>query len=46
MAVAAEKYPTSVKGQEDYWREATGKSRASIFRLKKEFEKQESGTAN
>lgn len=46
MAVAAEKYPTSVKGQEDYWREATGKSRASFFRLKKEFEKQASDTAN
>ncbi len=38
MAVAVEKYPSSVKAQEECWRQATGKSRASFFRAKKEFE--------
>lgn len=38
MALAVEKFPASVKQQEEFWREATGKSRASFFRTKKEFE--------
>jgi hypothetical protein len=38
MALAVEKFPESVKQQEDFWREATGKSRASFFRTKKDFE--------
>lgn len=38
MALAVEKYPASVKLQEDFWREATGKSRASFFRTKKDYE--------
>jgi hypothetical protein len=38
MALAVEKFPASVKQQEDFWREATGKSRASFFRTKKDFE--------
>jgi hypothetical protein len=40
MTVAVEKYPASVKAQEDCWRLATGKSRASFFRAKKEYEAQ------
>ena len=38
MGLAVEKFPASVKSQEDFWREATGKSRASFFRTKKEYE--------
>ncbi len=38
MAVAVEKQPSSVKLQEEVWREMTGKSRASFFRTKKEYE--------
>lgn len=38
MALAVEKFPSSVKSQEDFWREATGKSRASFFRAKKDHE--------
>ena len=40
MVVAVEKHPSSVKEQEDCWREATGKSRATFFRVKKEYEAQ------
>jgi len=32
---AMEKFPSSVKQQEAFWRKATGKSRASFYRLKK-----------
>lgn len=38
LGMAVDKYPASVKQQEDWWREATGKSRASFFRTKKEYE--------
>lgn len=38
MALAVEKFPASGKAQEDFWREATGKSRASFFRAKREHE--------
>lgn len=38
MALSVEKFPASVKQQEEWWREATGKSRASFFRSKREFE--------
>jgi hypothetical protein len=40
LALAVERYPASVKMQEDFWCEATGKSRATFFRVKREFEKQ------
>jgi hypothetical protein len=40
MAIAIEKHPSSVKLQEDMWREMTGKSRASFFRCKKDFDAQ------
>jgi hypothetical protein len=43
MALAIEKHPASARGQEDYWREATGKSRATFFRLKKEYEADQAG---
>lgn len=38
LAVAVERHPSSVKEQEDCWREMTGKSRASFFRTKREYE--------
>ncbi len=38
MAIAVERHPSSVKLQEDVWREMTGKSRATFFRTKKEYE--------
>jgi hypothetical protein len=41
MAVAVEKYPSSVKAQEECWRQATGKSRASFFRAKTVYESQQ-----
>jgi len=34
---AVRQFPASVKDQEQFWRKATGKSRASFFRLKKSF---------
>lgn len=34
---AVRQFPQSVKDQERFWRKATGKSRASFFRLKKSF---------
>jgi len=34
---AMRQFPASVKDQEKFWRKATGKSRASFFRLKKSF---------
>lgn len=40
MAVAVEKHPQNVKLQEEAWRAATGKSRATFFRTKKQFEGQ------
>lgn len=43
LALAVDKFPASVKAQEDFWREATGKSRASFFRAKREFEAQQEG---
>jgi hypothetical protein len=41
MAQAVEKFPASAKQQEEWWREATGKSRASFFRVKKEHDAQQ-----
>lgn len=38
MAIAVGRHPSSVKLQEEVWREMTGKSRASFFRAKKQFE--------
>ncbi|WP_171472658.1 hypothetical protein [Frigoriglobus tundricola] len=40
MAIALEKHPENVKLQEEAWRTATGKSRASFFRTKKQYESQ------
>lgn len=40
MALAVEKFPASAKQQEEFWRETTGKSRATFFRTKREFEAQ------
>jgi hypothetical protein len=40
MGMAVEKFPSSARQQEEWWREATGKSRASFFRTKREFESQ------
>jgi hypothetical protein len=36
---ALKQFPESVKDQERFWHKATGKSRASFFRVKKAFEK-------
>lgn len=46
MIVAVEKHPQNVKLQEEAWRAATGKSRASFFRTKKEYESQGSKNPN
>lgn len=43
MAVAVEKHPENCKLQEEAWRSATGKSRATFFRVKREFERQTAG---
>lgn len=43
MALAVERYSHSAKAQEDFWCEATGKSRATFFRVKKAFEKNRCG---
>jgi hypothetical protein len=40
MAQAIAAHPASVKMQEEFWCKGTGKSRASFFRTKKEYEKQ------
>ncbi len=40
MAVVVEKHPENCKLQEEAWRTATGKSRATFFRVKREFENQ------
>jgi hypothetical protein len=40
LAIAVERHPASVKLQEEVWREMTGKSRASFFRTKREYEGQ------
>ena len=40
MAIAVEKHPSSVKLQQEVWQEMTAKSRASFFRVKKEYESQ------
>ena len=40
MAIAVEKHPTNCKLQQEVWQEMTAKSRASFFRVKKEFEAQ------
>lgn len=39
MKEAIRQFPASVKDQETFWRKATGKSRASFFRLKRAFDK-------
>ncbi len=44
MAVAVERHPQNVKLQEETWRAATGKSRASFFRSKKAFENKSDDT--
>ena len=40
MAQAIATHPQSVKMQEEFWCKATGKSRASFFRTKKQYEKE------
>jgi hypothetical protein len=40
MEEAIKAHPSSVKDQEEFWCKATGKSRASFFRLKKSFDEQ------
>lgn len=40
MAQAVAAYPASVKMQEEFWCKGTGRSRASFFRTKKEYQKQ------
>lgn len=40
MEEAVKAHPSSVKDQEEFWCKATGKSRASFFRLKKSFDEQ------
>ncbi len=42
MALAVEKFPASARQQEEFWCEATGKSRATFFRTKREFEAKQS----
>ncbi len=41
MALAVEKFPASARQQEEFWCESTGKSRATFFRIKKQFESQQ-----
>lgn len=41
MARAVEKFPASARQQEEFWCESTGKSRATFFRIKKQFESQQ-----
>lgn len=38
MALAVEKFPQSARQQEEFWCEATGKSRATFFRVKRQYE--------
>lgn len=40
MSLAVEKFPASAKQQEEFWCEATGKSRATFFRVKREHDAQ------
>ena len=42
MALAVEKFPASARRQEEFWCEATGKSRATFFRTKRAFEAKQS----
>ncbi|MBY0459313.1 MAG: hypothetical protein K2V38_18445 [Gemmataceae bacterium] len=41
MSLAVEKFPASARQQEEFWCESTGKSRATFFRIKKQFESQQ-----
>jgi hypothetical protein len=43
LVQAMEAYPGSVRDQQDFWCQDTGKSRASFFRVKAEYDKEQGG---